>query len=345
MKRLFLITAGVYLTMRYVLHLVLPFVFAFFVAALLHPLEQKIEQFGRRSSQRKHKLICTGMIFIFWLLLVLIIGGILTVAYKEGVQGYRYVMQYLRQHGGWECATRQWWEEGVDHICGRTGLHLQYLQGQYEKMQGKVQELLQKRVGPSLCECFMGMGRQCLAIFAVTFIVVLSSLFFLNDFEKTKNQIRETALGNGILNLAVEIKEAGGAYVKAQFLIFCVISLVCVSGLFLLRADHAVVIGIGIGVCDALPFFGTGTVWIPWAIVRIVQGRYALAAGYFFLYLLCSFLRNFLEPKLIGKGLGIHPLAVMMSVYAGILIYGLSGILLGPLSVLLIWKLYCFKPE
>ena len=44
MKRLFLITAGVYLTMRYVLHLVLPFVFAFFVAALLHPLEQKIEQ-------------------------------------------------------------------------------------------------------------------------------------------------------------------------------------------------------------------------------------------------------------------------------------------------------------
>lgn len=343
MKRLFLIVAGVYLTMRYVLHLVLPFVFAFLVAAFLHPLERKIEHSCRSVSPRKHKLICTGIIVCFWLVLALVIAGVLAAVYKEGVQGCQYMMRYLKQQGGWECAARQWWEDGVDNICDRTGLHLQHLHGQYERIQSQAQSLLQKKVWPMCCEYFMGMGRQCLAVFAVVFVVVLSSLFFLNDFEKIKNQIRGTVLGKGILNLAVEMKEAGGAYVKAQFLIFSLISLVCISGLYLLRAEHAALIGILIGLCDALPFFGTGTVWIPWAIVRILQGRYVLAISYLFLYLLCSFLRNLLEPKLIGKGLGIHPIAVMMSVYAGLVLYGVSGIVLGPLSVLLIWKIYCFE--
>ena len=58
------------------------------------------------------------------------------------------------------------------------------------------------------------------------------------------------------------------------------------------------------------------------------------------LYIFCNLIREFLEPKLVGRGLGIHPLAVVCSLYVGICVYGGTGILLGPFSALLIRELY-----
>ena len=96
----------------------------------------------------------------------------------------------------------------------------------------------------------------------------------------------------------------------------------------------------GIGFCDALPFIGTGTIFVPWALINILLGKYKQAVWLFVYYIICSFVRELLEPKLVGKHLGVPPLAVLMSIYIGIQVYGGAGVIFGPVSALLIYEIY-----
>ena len=129
-------------------------------------------------------------------------------------------------------------------------------------------------------------------------------------------------------------------YIRAQLIIIGMVMASCIIGLFLLKNPYALVVGVLIGLCDALPFLGTGTVFIPWIILTVFQGKYALAAGYAAIYIVCSIIREYVEPKIVGKGLGVHPLAVIIAIYVGICLFQTWGIVLGPLSALLISHTY-----
>ena len=145
--------------------------------------------------------------------------------------------------------------------------------------------------------------------------------------------MRFVSLGNGIL-------EAIGGYVKAQCIIIGVIMVICVVGFFVAGTPYATVIGIGTGILDALPVLGTGLVIVPWAIVEIVRGEYLTALILGLTYGACALTREVLEPRLVGKRLGLFPILVLMSVYVGVKVYGAAGILLGPLSLLVIQELW-----
>lgn len=125
---------------------------------------------------------------------------------------------------------------------------------------------------------------------------------------------------------------AGGTYLKAQLIILALISGVCIAGLFLTGNSYAILAGVLIGMSDALPFIGTGLVFIPWLIIDLFRGKYFAAVIYGILFILSTFIREFMEPRLMGRGLGVHPLAVIISIYAGLKIYGTAGVILGPLS-------------
>ena len=92
-------------------------------------------------------------------------------------------------------------------------------------------------------------------------------------------------------------------------------------------------LGITIGVVDAFPVFGSGTILIPWAVVQLVQRNFYEGAVLITLYVITLLLREILEPRLMGKEMGLKPLYVLMSVYVGIKLFGLGGIILGPIGL------------
>ena len=120
------------------------------------------------------------------------------------------------------------------------------------------------------------------------------------------------------------------------------VMLLCIAGIWLSgTVSNPVLAGIGVGFLDALPVFGTGTVFLPWALVLLfIQKNYSAALILAVTYGICVLTRELLEPKLIGGRLGILPIVILASVYAGVKLYGFGGILLGPLSVLLIQELW-----
>ena len=92
----------------------------------------------------------------------------------------------------------------------------------------------------------------------------------------------------------------------------------------------SLLLGLAVGLLDALPFIGTGTVLIPWAIILLLQGSYFGALGHFLLFVVTDLARELLEPRLIGESLGIHPILMLLSVYLGFFFYGIFGFLLVP---------------
>lgn len=181
--------------------------------------------------------------------------------------------------------------------------------------------------------------KNIVKVTAVIVVIFISVILLIRDSERILIQCRNHE-GCGVLYGIVErIITAAGTYLKTQLIIMGLVSTLCILTFWYLNNPYALLAGILIGLFDAFPFIGTGTILVPWAVINLFSGNYKEAVFLLGLFLTCSLLREFLEPRLIGKKLGIYPIAVLISIYAGIKVYGISGIVFGPMSVLIVVEL------
>ena len=117
-------------------------------------------------------------------------------------------------------------------------------------------------------------------------------------------------------------------------------SVIILTGFLILRIDYALILALGIAIFDALPFFGSGAILIPWAIVGFLSGKTSLGVGLLIIYLSVLLMRQMIEPKVVGSSIGMHPLLTLISMYAGYRIFSIGGLILGPLCLMLIISLY-----
>ena len=143
-----------------------------------------------------------------------------------------------------------------------------------------------------------------------------------------------------VLDTAERILRFVAAYVKAQAMILLVIMSIACAGLWLGRVGNAFVLGFFAGILDALPFIGTGIILLPTALWQLVCGRAGTALWCLVVYICCVGAREFLEPRLMGKRTGIYPVFMLLAVYAGVKLFGLSGILKGPLAAVVLMELF-----
>jgi sporulation integral membrane protein YtvI len=120
--------------------------------------------------------------------------------------------------------------------------------------------------------------------------------------------------------------------IRAQLLVSLMITVVVMLGLMLQQEPYWLLLGFLIGLADALPVLGAGLFLIPWSIVGFVMGNTATGIGMALLYLAVVVVRQIAEPRIVGKSLGLYPLATMMAMFAGLQITGnVLGLLLGPI--------------
>ena len=129
-------------------------------------------------------------------------------------------------------------------------------------------------------------------------------------------------------------------FVKAQGIIMTTIAMTAAATLGIAGIKHGILWGILAGILDALPFIGTGIVLVPLGVFQILEGNWGRAIVCGVLYLVCIFLREIMEPRLIGRKIGVSPIAVLVSLYAGIRLFGVWGIIKGPLGFVLIYETY-----
>ena len=134
-----------------------------------------------------------------------------------------------------------------------------------------------------------------------------------------------------LLDTLKQMKTAVGGWLLAQLRLAGVTLVLLLLGLVVLGIPYAPLWAAGIALVDAVPVLGTGTVLLPWALISYLQADRARAIGLLALYILISVTRSVLEPKLVGKHLGLDPLVTLFALYAGYRIWGFGGMLIAPL--------------
>lgn len=135
------------------------------------------------------------------------------------------------------------------------------------------------------------------------------------------------------------LRKAVTGWLTAQLkLTVVVMGLLCIS-FWLLKIPHGFFWAAIIALVDALPVLGCGVVLVPWSLICLLQGRRLQFIGLLGSYALVWLTRSILEPKLLGKELGLDPLVTLLAIYAGYQLLGLPGMLLAPLIAVILTKL------
>lgn len=141
-----------------------------------------------------------------------------------------------------------------------------------------------------------------------------------------------------------QVRSALAGWLKAQLKLSALCFLILCAGLLLLRTPHAPIWAALIALVDAIPVLGTGTVLLPWSLVCFLQGQTVRSIGLLGIYAAAALCRSILEPRLVGKQLGLDPLLTLVALYAGFRIWGIGGILLAPVICVAIQETLRARP-
>lgn len=141
------------------------------------------------------------------------------------------------------------------------------------------------------------------------------------------------------------IKGAVFGWLKAQSKLMGVTALVLTVGFFILQIPYAPLWAMLIAVIDALPVLGTGMVLVPWSVVCFLQGDSARGIGLLGVYTAAALLRSVLEPRLVGKQLGLDPLVTLGAMYAGYQLFGFGGLILAPVLAVILTQVLTAPKE
>lgn len=125
------------------------------------------------------------------------------------------------------------------------------------------------------------------------------------------------------------------SYLKAMGIIMSVTFTEVFIGLNIMHVRYALLLAILIAFVDILPVLGTGTILWPWIASCLITKNYSLAISLSILWVIVMLIRYLIEPKVVGNELGLHPIVILSSIYVGIQIFGVVGVILGPVSTIL----------
>lgn len=319
------VTVAVVLVFRYLLPLVAPFVIAWLIAAFIN----KPVAFLNRKLHIKRAFGATVSLTVILGISAVGIFFAGRALYGQVVQFASNFELYKEQFETWSCD----YCHNIDaqfHL--EDGTAYAFLQARSEQ----VSQSLLDSAGESFMDQSAHFISAAAVFFTVTTVMIMAVIFMSKDLEKFRAVMKQSVFQEELLFLNGHLKTVLWTYFRTQLIIMSIVCVIVSAGLYLMGNPYAFLLGVLIGFVDALPILGTGTVFIPWSIVLILTRNYQTAAWILILYLISYGVRQFLEPKLMGNRLGISPVLMLVSVYLGLLIFGISGVITGPIAAILI---------
>ena len=179
---------------------------------------------------------------------------------------------------------------------------------------------------------------RALPSFAVaTVVFIMAAYFFTAEFPHLRSSLSDR-LPEGPRFFFAQVRRAAsagfGGYIKSQVILSIGVFFILMGGFLLVRQPYFLLLALGLAVLDFIPIIGSGTVMVPWAVVDVVLGDYRHALGLMAVWGLVALFRRVGEPKILGDQTGLPPLLSLASVYVGMKVGGVAGMILGPVLCL-----------
>lgn len=178
------------------------------------------------------------------------------------------------------------------------------------------------------------------SVLIATIVTVISAYFFIADRDAVIAWSKKIAPDPVVRRMSMVIdnlKYAVGGYFKAQMKIMVVVFGLLLIGFVLMGVHFQILLALLIAFLDFLPFFGTGTALIPWALYKFMVGNYKLAIALMVLYAVTQLVRQLIQPKLVGDSMGLNPLVTLVLLYVGYKVGSVLGMIFAvPIGMIVI---------
>ncbi|ADO77103.1 sporulation integral membrane protein YtvI [Halanaerobium praevalens] len=308
-----------------------PFIIAAVIASLINPV---VDYFNKKIP------IHRGFIVIIVLILVVVI--LVTMIIIGGAQGYLELNRLLRnlpdyrsidsqikwlsvQNQQLETLIQNW--EVSDAVRDAINSNLQLL---YNGIRDTLISVIN-----SILEFLTKLP----SVFMILFIAFIGTFFISRDRDKIKEflvNIFPLAIQPKIANVFTQLNSSAVGYIRAMLILITISGIVAGIGVKLLGNQYALIVGVTAAVLDLIPIIGPALLFYPWIIVSIIFGNFSQAFSLFILHLFLAGIRSASEGKIMGKSLGLHPLATMIALFSGYRILGAIGFVVGPTFLVLI---------
>lgn len=323
------ITLAVYLAIRYLLPYVIPFFIAYLLVHVLNPVVEAI----RKKLPWKKSVIVS--------VLLVIILSLLTMGFyylycllMDQIQRVAMNFDYY-----YECFCGV-----IDDCClmaeRRFGVQVDEVRNFVYASLNDATEQIRVYIIPEMFNYSVRYLKKLLHAGLFLLMLFVAVILLMRDYDEMREKLEQFSIYQHFHRITGRMWKQGGMYMKAQASIIGIVIVICTLGLWVFGNPYFLLLGIVIGLMDALPFIGTGTVLIPMAVFFLFRRQFRLAACYLGLFLLTYIVREFLEPRMIGARLGIYPFVMIVVVYAGIYLYGAAGVIWGPVTLLTVMEIW-----
>ena len=336
-----LVTTSILLV--YITNVAYPFVIAFVIAFLINPIVNFFEE----------KMRFPRILAVF-ITLLLFIGGIITLFVLfvvEIINGANYLSQVLP---GYLLTLFNYLEI---YFNTKVIPFYQDFLSLFNHLNKEQQQSITLNIGNLLKELTNNLGLFLSSFFskipyiftwiptAATGIIVslLGTFFISKDWYKLQGMMKTISppkIFQGIILVVNGLKSAFFGFLKAQAMLIILTIITLFIGFIVLDVEYAITIALIIGLVDIIPYLGTGLIFIPWILFEMFTTNYPAAIGLGVLYLVIVVQRQVLEPKILSSSIGLHPLATLMAVFIGYNIFGILGLIVGPIFLIILTTLH-----
>ncbi len=310
----------------------MPFVVGWIISMIANPLVRLLEK--KLKIVRKHG----SMMIIIGVLAVVILLGYLGVSKLVAETGN--LIENLPQiYENWQQDFQEI-GENLEIVYNRLPKDTQAnIQNVSANLSGYLSGLVQS-IGEPTVAAAGNFAKNVPGVLISVIMCILSAYFFTAERHEILRGVKKyvpVEVWDKVASVIAELKRVVGGYFKAQFKIMGVVYVILLVGLLVMRVGYSPLVAFLVAFLDALPFFGTGTVLIPWAVIKLLSADYEIAAGLVILYAVTQVVRQVIQPKIVGDTIGMNPLATLIFMYIGYKVSSVIGMIIAvPVGMILI---------
>ena len=310
----------------------MPFVIGLIIALAAAPLVRFLERRVKLMRRFTSMAIIVGALALIVFLIWLVLSNLI----REGIQFVQDAPAILDAMGEELRNTVEKLQQMMKHLPDNVQ---QSIFDGMDNMGNTVSESISSLYSPTV-EIAGNVARRIPGILISTIVALMSAYFFLADYDKIIDAAKKTMPDIFMKTMTFIRKKSGeivGSYFLAQFRIMFVIAAVLAVGLTIAGVSYSGLVAVLIAILDFLPIFGTGTVLIPWAVIKLLNGAYGAAVFLLALYGPTQLIRQLIQPKLIGDTMGMNPLLTLLFLYIGYRLGGFTGMILAvPIGMIML---------
>ena len=310
----------------------MPFVIGWFIAYIASPVVNWLEKRVKIVKKLGSVIMIVGVLAAVCFIIYFIISTLwkeISFLIQDMPGMYRDLESGLSQIGNSMEGVFGKLPDGV-----QEGWHT--MVSNFDEMMGE----LMSRISEPTVSAAGRFAKSIPSVLVATIVTFISAYFFIAEREdviRWSKKVAPDALVSRMTMVMDNLKFAVGGYLKAQLKIMVVVYIILVVGFIILNIHFSFLLGLLIALLDFLPFFGTGTALIPWAIYQFFMGNYKLVVGLVILYAVTQLVRQLIQPKLVGDSMGLRPLLTLFLLYIGYKIGGVFGMIFAvPIGMIVI---------